>query len=298
MFGSASTTRRALALAGALLGLPLPGRAQDLSFRDVLRLKATPADARIAYGPAPQQFGELWLPSGRGPHPVAIVIHGGCWSASYAEGHVRPACAALAQAGVAAWCLEYRRLGDEGGGWPGTFEDVARGADQLRQIAGPRGLDLTRVVAVGHSAGGPLALWLAARRRLPVTDPLRGASPLPLRGVVGLAGIPDLARAAIERVCGDAVPLLLGGSPEAQPQRYAATSPAALLPLGVPQQLVHGRADRIVPIGLAERYVAAARDRGDPARLVPLDAAGHFDLITPTSRAWPSVVKAVRTLLE
>lgn len=291
------TMKRAV-MAAALLGLPLFARAQGVSFQDVLKLEAAPADARIAYGPAPQQFGELWLPRGRGPNPVAIVIHGGCWRALYGEGHVRPLCAALARAGIAAWCLEYRRLGDEGGGWPGTFEDVARGADHLRQIAQGRGLDLTRVVAVGHSAGGHLALWLAARPRLSEADPRRGKSPLPLRGVVALAPIPDLARAAVDRVCGDSVPLLLGGAPEAQSARYGVASPIALLPLGVTQQLVHGREDRIVPIALSERYVAAARERGDAARLLAIDGAGHFDLIAPTSKAWPGVEEAVRTLTK
>jgi acetyl esterase/lipase len=282
----------------ATLALGSAAQAQGVSFSDVLKLEAAPADARITYGPFPPQFGELWLPRGRPPHPVGIVIHGGCWRSLYGEGHVRPLCAALARAGIAAWCLEYRRLGDEGGGWPGTLEDVARGADHLRQIAEPRGLDLARAVAVGHSAGGHLALWLAGRHRLPENHPLRGKSPLPLRGVVGLAPIPDLARAAADRVCGDSVPLLLGGPPEEQSMRYAVASPTALLPLGVSQQILHGREDRIVPIGLSERYVEAARGKGDAARLLVLAGAGHFDLIAPTSKAWPSVERAVRKLVE
>lgn len=288
----------AFVVASVLLGAPLGARGQGVSFQDVLKLEAPPADARIAYGPGPQQFGELWLPRARGPHPVAIVLHGGCWSARYGEGHVRPLCAALARAGIATWCLEYRRIGDEGGGWPGTFDDVARGADHLRLIAEAHGLDLTRVVAVGHSAGGHLALWLAARLRLPEADPRRGSNPLPLRGVVGLAPIPDLARAAADRVCGDAVPSLLGGAPDHQSRRYAEASPAALLPLGVSQQLLHGRDDGIVPIVLSERYVAAARAKGDAAGLVAIDGAGHFDLIAPTSKAWPTVEQAVRAMVK
>ena len=213
-----------------MLGLAASARAQDVSFQEVLKLPARPADARIAYGPGPQQFGELWLPDGRGPHPVAIFVHGGCWRSEYGEDHVRPACAALAKAGMAAWCLEYRRVGDEGGGWPGTFEDVARGADHLREIAKAHRLDLDRVAAAGHSAGGHLALWLAARRRMAPEEPLRGKDPLPLRGVVGLAAIPDLARAAADRVCGDSVPKLMGASPEAEPRRYAVASPPRCCP--------------------------------------------------------------------
>ena len=287
----------AVAAAAALLGASAAD-AQGVSFQDVLALPATPADARIAYGPGPQQFGELWLPRARGLHPVAIVVHGGCWRSQYGEAHVRPVCAALARAGIAAWCLEYRRLGDEGGGWPGTLEDVARGADHVRQLAQPHGLDLGRVVAVGHSAGGHLALWLAGRSRLPDADPRRGKDPLRLRGVVGLAPIPDLARAGGDQVCGDSVPLLLGGLPDARPDRYAAASPSALLPLGVPQQLVHGREDRIVPIAMSERYVAMAREKGDTAGLVAIDGAGHFDLIAPTSKAWRQVEEAVLALLK
>ncbi|PYQ43301.1 MAG: alpha/beta hydrolase [Acidobacteria bacterium] len=287
-----------LVLTASAAGRVRAGDRQGVSFQEVLALEAPPPDARIAYGPAPPQLGELWVPRGPGPHPVAVVIHGGCWSAEYGEGHIRPVCAALAHAGVAAWCLEYRRVGDEGGGWPGTFADVGRGADHLREIAPSHLVDLTRVVAVGHSAGGHLALWLAGRARLPATDPLRGKEPLPLRGVVGLAPIPDLARAAADHVCGDAVPSLLGGLPEAQSARYAAASPIGLLPLGIPQEIVHGREDRIVPVGLSERYVAAAREKGDAARLVVVEGAGHFDLIAPTSNAWLRVEEAVRTLLK
>jgi acetyl esterase/lipase len=289
---------RTTVLAAALLGAGGLARAQDISFPDVLKLSARPADARIAYGGGPQQFGELWVPAGRGPHPVAIVVHGGCWRSAYGEDHIRPACAALARAGFAAWCLEYRRVGDEGGGWPGTFEDVARGADHLREVAKTRPLDLTRVAAVGHSAGGHLALWLAARSRLDEAQPLRGKDPLPLRGVLGLAAIPDLARAAADRVCGDSVPQLLGAAPDAEPRRYAAASPAALLPLGVPQRLVHGRRDRIVPFEMSERYAAAARRAGDAASVMAVDDAGHFDLIAPTSNAWPGVVASLRGLLR
>ena len=282
----------------ALLALPESGSAQGVSFREVQKLPVAPATARIAYGPSPTQFGELWVPRGPGPHPVAVVVHGGCWLKEYTEDHIRPVCAAIAQMGVAAWCLEYRRVGDEGGGWPGTFEDVARGADHLRQIAAPYRLDLGRAVAVGHSAGGHLALWLAARPRLPAGDPRRGKDPLPFRGVVGLAAIPDLTRAAQARVCDSAVEDLLGGSPQSQPARYAAASPFALLPLGVRQELVHGRADRIVPVALSEDYVAAARAKGDAATLWPVEGAGHFDLIAPGSKAWLAVERAIRSALE
>ena len=268
---------------------------QGLTFQEILALPATPADARIAYGPAPQQFGELWLPKGPGPHPVAIVIHGGCWSAEYGEAHIRPFCAALPREGVAAWCLEYRRLGDEGGGWPGTFADVARGADHLRQIAAAHRLDLGRVVSVGHSAGGHLALWLAARSRLAASEPLRGKEPLALRGVVGLAPIPDLARAAADRVCGDAVPALLGGPPAARPERYSVASPIGFCRWASPRRSFTAVRTRSCPWdfgGLCRRRTC----KGDAARLVAVDGAGHFDVIAPTSKAWHRVEDAVESL--
>jgi acetyl esterase/lipase len=287
-----------LLMAASLLALPSAARAQGVSFSEVQKRKAAPATARIAYGSAPQQFGELWVPRGQGPHPVAVVVHGGCWVKEYGEDHVRPLCAAIADMGVAAWCLEYRRVGDEGGGWPGTFEDVGRGADHLRQIAAAHRLLLGRAIAVGHSAGGHLALWLAARPRLPENDPRRGKDPLPLRGVVGLAAIPDLVRAAGARVCDTAVEDLLGGSPQAQAARYAAASPFALLPLGVRQELVHGRADRIVPVALSEDYAAAARAKGDAATFWPVEGAGHFDVIAPGTSAWLAVEKAIRAALQ
>src|SRR5439155_8576098 len=138
------------------------------------------------------QFGELRLPKGRGPFPVAIVIHGGCWRSDYDLKHVGPLAGALTERGIATWTIEYRRIGDPGGGWPGTFEDVAQAADHLRALARRYPLDLHHVVAIGHSAGGHLALWLAARPGLPPDAALASADPLPISGVVGLAAISDL----------------------------------------------------------------------------------------------------------
>ena len=270
-------------------------RAQNLSFEEVEKLPASPADQRIPYGDGPLQFGDLRLPQGGGPHPVVIVIHGGCWYSEYDLRHVAAFSSALTRAGVATWSLEYRRVGDAGGGWPGTFEDVARGADYLRVLARTYPLDLRHVVVVGHSAGGQLALWLAARKRLPKDGPLYSPDPLPLRGVVSLAGINDLR--GYGSGCGNAVTKLLGGSPAEMPLRYRQTSPIELLPLGVKQRLVHGRLDKIVPLKQSQEYEAAARRGGDDVKLVVADEAGHFDLIAPQSSAWPAVQEALRALL-
>ena len=217
---------------------------------------------------------------------------------------MRGLAAALTAEGYATWSLEYRRLGDPGGGWPGTLEDVGRGADHLREVARAHPLDLDRVVALGHSAGGQLALWLAARPRLAElapragTRPLRAARPLRLRGVVSLAGITDLRAGAAGGVCGDAIPRLLGGPPSDHADRLGQSSPIELLPLGVPVRLVCGARDPIVPIDQARSYEAAAKRAGDTVSVEVVEGAGHFELVDPGSSAWPAVREAVRALLE
>jgi acetyl esterase/lipase len=261
-------------------------------------LPQPPADHTIAYGEAKQQVAELRLPKGKGPHPVVIVIHGGCWQTPWAMDHVRGLAAGLTAEGFATWSLEYRRLGDPGGGWPGTFEDVGRGADHLNALAAAHRLDLDRVVALGHSAGGHLALWLAARQRLPAASPLRGKRPLRVRGVLALAPIPDLRAGAEGRVCGDAIPRLLAGPPAEAAARMRESSPIELLPLGVPQRLVCGAEDRVVPCELSRRYQEAAAKAGDPVSLECVEGVGHFELVDPASRAWTTVRAAVLALLR
>ena len=247
---------------------------------------------RIAYGRASEsQFGELLLPKGPGPHPVAAVVHGGLWLASYDLSLMAPLCEALVERGIATWNVEYRRLGDDGGGWPGTFRDVGAAIDHLATLAPSHGLDLGRVVTVGHSAGGHLALWTAARPRIPAASELAGAGLVRPRAAVSLAGVPDLVRAFEHGF--DVVSRLLGGSPAEVPERYAIASPAALLPLGVRQVLVHGTDDRIVPFAFSEDYVAAAVARGDDVRLVPLEGGGHFEPIDPESPALRTIVESV-----
>jgi acetyl esterase/lipase len=281
-------------LLAAALGAALSSASQELmTSKDLASLPQPPADRTVAYGDGPQQFGELRLPGGTGPHPVAIVIHGGCWQAPYGLDHVRSLCASLTGAGVATWSLEYRRLGDAGGGWPGTFEDVAQGADFVRRLALSHPLDLDRVVAVGHSAGGHLALWLAARRRLPAASVFRGEDPLRLRAVVSLAGIADLRDAAARPICGEAPIQLLGGRPEQVPERLRIASPVESLPFGVAQTLVFGALDRIVPPEHGRLHLEAATRAGDAAALRILEGCGHFELIHPASRAWPDVRGAV-----
>jgi acetyl esterase/lipase len=251
------------------------------------------ADLRPAYGRDPLQFGELRLPPGARPHPVAIVLHGGFWRAAYDLIHIGHLAAALTAAGVATWSIEYRRIGNPGGGWPGTFADVAAAADHLRALAPAYSLDLGRVVTVGHSAGGHLALWLAARRRIPAGHPLAAPDPLPVRRAVGLAAVSDLRMCWELGLSNGVAAEFLGGSPDTVPERYAVGSPAALLPLGVPQVLIHGTEDDTVPLAVSEVYRDTAVALGDPVMLIPLPGLEHFALIDPESAAWPVVREAV-----
>ena len=256
--------------------------------------------ARIPYGDDPLQFGDLRLPPGAGPHPVVVVIHGGCWRAQVNIDHIGAFSDALTKAGVATWAVEYRRVGNPGGGWPGTFQDIAAAVDHLRNVANEHPIDLERVVAVGHSAGGHLVLWLGARGKIADTT-LRGDDPLPLKGVVSLAGVDDLRRALDEGVCDDMAAELIGGRPDDVPERYAQGSPIELLatgPTGVPQHLINGARDPIVPEAFGHAYQAAAERVGEPVELTVLPDAGHFELIVPTTNAWPSVRDAILEMLE
>ncbi len=243
-----------------------------------------PAPRTVSYGEDPSQLADLHLPSGDAAGlPVVVVVHGGFWGSSYGRDLGTPLAADLAARGVAAWNIEYRRIGN-GGGWPATFTDTAAAIDALAE-AGDGRLDLTRVVAVGHSAGGHLAAWAAGRATLPPGVP--GAAPaVVLRGVVAQAGVLDLVAAAYAGLGSGAAQRLLGGSPEEHPDRYALASPYARLPIAVPLVAVHGTADVEVPVEQSRSYVAKARAAGGDARLVELVAVDHFALIDAANSAW------------
>jgi acetyl esterase/lipase len=217
---------------------------------------------------------------------VATVIHGGYWRARYDLRHIGHFCAALAKSGMAAWSLEYRRLGNSGGGFPGTLEDVRAGAAHLEKIARERSLDMKRVVATGHSAGGQLVLWLAKQKAIP------------LRGVVPLAPVADLRRAWELKLSTSVVADFLGGSPGEVPERYRAASPIEMLPLGLRQRVVHGDRDEVVPVAMSRGYVTAARKSGDDCALAEPEGAGHFELIDPRTEAWGQVRDAIWKLVE
>lgn len=275
---------------------------QRLRPADVANLPSKAADVRASYATAdPMQFGDLRMPAGAGPFPVAIVIHGGCWVSTFATLQSTAALAdALRDAGVATWNVEYRQLDLPGGGWPGTFQDVAAAADHLPALAMEHPLDLSRVVAVGHSAGAHLALWLAARARLPAGSVLHDDSPLPLTAAVALGGPGDLRDFATydAQICGTPVIApLMGGAPDAVPDRYAQGSPVELLPLGTRQVLIVGAEDGVMPARARDAYVAAATKAGDNAEVVVVPNASHFEVIAPTTTAWPIVRDTILELL-
>jgi acetyl esterase/lipase len=270
-----------------------------VTWQEIAALPVPPADAVIAYGTDSLQFGELRLPQGEGPFPVVVVVHGGCWLSEYDRQYMAHLSQVITQAGFATLNLEFRRVGDAGGGFPGTFLDVAKGADHVRRLAEDYPLNSKQVVVIGHSAGGHLGLWLAARQNLPESSPLYMRKPLKLKGVVSLAGITDLEAFSRDKgSCNEAVPLLMGGMPEEQPMRYAAASPIALLPLKVPSRLVQGTLDPIVPVAQSQHFVEAAKAKGDDAQLILLKEAGHFDLVFPTSPVYQSVLEAVQELFQ
>jgi acetyl esterase/lipase len=230
----------------------------------------------VRYGDHPDHEADLRLPPGSGPHPTAVVIHGGFWRSRYTRTNSAAVAVALAQAGWATWNLEYRRVGS-GGGFPQTLDDVAAGCDALRHLDAR--LDRARTIAIGHSAGGHLALWLASTGRIDAA--------------VSLAGVCNLAAAARDGLGNGAALEFLGGSPSAVPAAYRAADPASLVPLGVPQLLVHGTEDGTVPISQARAHRERARAAGDAVDLLELDGVGHFEVIDPRSTAWPRIVEAV-----
>ena len=261
--------------------LAVTGMVESQNSREVLSRRPVPADHRLAYGSSPLQFGELRLPKGSGPFPVVVVLHGGCWLSQYGLDYMSHFSADLTAAGVATWSLEYRRLGDEGGGWPGTFLDVGQGIDHLRTLAKRFPLDLKRVVVTGHSAGGHLTLWAAARKLLPADSPVYKSDPLPIAAIVPIAPITDLKRAGT--ACDLEARQLMDKA------IYSHVSPNQLLPLGVRTTIVQGETDPIVPPLMATSYIEAARRTGDDPKLLLIENAGHFEVIDPMSKIWPQV---------
>ncbi|HZR57001.1 MAG TPA: alpha/beta hydrolase [Terriglobales bacterium] len=255
-----------------------------MSFEDILTLPPPPADARIAYGTDPNQFGELRVPKTKGPFPVVMSIHGGFWRSKYTLAHFGHLCAALTAQGLVTWNLEYRRVGDHGGGWPGTFEDIRSGYRFLAQISKKYGFDVDRSLVMGHSAGGQLALCLA------------GHEPS-VKKAVSLAGVVDLQQAWELHLSNDAVVELLGGTPKEVPEHYHEADPMRLK-TSATQWLIHGASDDTVPASLSRSYAEKKKRQGEDVHYLEISTANHLDLIDPHSTAWPKVESTVLHLLS
>lgn len=273
---------------------------------DILSKPVLPADHRIHYGPNDSQFGDLWLPvKPSSPPPVIVFIHGGWWKSAYDLGYAGYLCDALKRAGIAMWSLEYRRVGSTGGGWPTTFQDVAAGFEYLKEVSKKYPLDLSRVYTMGHSAGGHLAFWLAGRFHIDPHSELSQPPPgIPLRGAIALAGAVGLQLTI--RLSGygmfahdrSEVIELMGGGPERFADRYRNGDPASLLPLAAPQLLIQGSQDDQIPPDLPSEWVKLAHQRGSTASAHIIPGADHFDIIDPDSKAWPSVMESIRTMIR
>lgn len=239
------------------------------------------AAARIPYGPEPSQFGDLFLPAKAGPHPLLVAVHGGFWRAKYDLLHLGHLAAALAGQGMAVWSVEYRRVGEPGGAWPGPRDDLLTALSSAPRLLASHGVDTGRTALLGHSAGGHLA-WLAAAP--------------PLRAVVSLAGMGDLREAWAHRLSDDAVGGLLGATPDEAPRLYDEASGIQRLPLGVPQLVVHGRQDDCVPFAFSERWVSCARAAGDPVQTLFFDG-GHYEPIDPAWSGFKAIADWLRNSL-
>jgi acetyl esterase/lipase len=248
--------------------------------------------ARIAYGDAPSQYAELFEPPGEGPFPVVFLVHGGCWLEEFGGiRQFRGMAQALADHGVAVWNVEYRRVDEAGGGYPGTFEDIISAFDALRANAAAYRLDVGHVVGVGHSAGGFMVLWAAGRGRLPASSPLYRPHPLPVAQVVGLGALANLREWT--DLCGFDVAKLTGVASAARPDVYADTSPAELLPNGSHMVFLNGAIDRQVPAEVATRFAAKALAAGDHAETIVLPGVNHFDESSTTSLSWATVLPLI-----
>lgn len=253
---------------------------------------------RHVYGEDTFQFGDLRLPDGNGPHPVLILIHGGFWRARYALDLMDEMAEFFTRQGYLTWNIEYRRVGHAGGGWPGTVQDVAMAIDYLSILAGEVSIDIGRVGVIGHSAGGHLALWQAAREQLALQPGLNLVKPVVRpTAIISLAGVSNLRHMHEVRSEDSPVQAFLGGTPNELSDVYRLASPWELLPLGVPQLLVHGTEDDSVPYEQSLHYFEVAEAMQDSVELLTLPGVDHFAIIQPTSDVWETIAQRVQEFM-
>ena len=267
-----------------ILTLPVQGAGQ-VSFSEIQALEYSAPNEVVPYGAGEHQFAEYWHPGTLEP-ALVILIHGGCWSNEYGLDHIRALASKLKGSGYAVWSTEYRRVGDVGGGWPGTFEDIA---DSLNYTDKLSNINQHAKFVMGHSAGGHLALWVAAAGHLPLESPLGKRMKTQIQGAIGLAPIADLAAYSLgDNSCEVVTEKLMGGSAIDLAERYALGSPSALLP-SIDSILIHGEGDTIVNISQSQRYAASS----SRASIIPLKGLGHFDMINPEGPVFDRIIEAL-----
>jgi len=297
----------ALALAGCRMSEPPPpasvapvageAPAPLLTWPEFLGRSRPAPDHVVRYGDHERQVVDLYLPKGGGPHPVVVMIHGGCWSAPWDRTLMNHAADDLRRRGIAVWNIDYRVV-ENGNGYPHVFDDNWAAIHALTIQGREHGLDPNRVVAVGHSAGGHLALWYGARRArwMPPAN-VRMIPPPELRAVVSLGGLPDLELAEMPpgSGCGtEVVGQLIGRGRPGRADPFADTSVPRMGALGIPQVLINGLNDRIIPNHFAEDYAGKMRAKGDEVRVRMIPNTGHIELIAPESAAWKAAVEEIR----
>jgi acetyl esterase/lipase len=303
-------TSIAIYFANAILAMLLPCTSVAIAADTYINPKAidtiewlpsSQSDYRILYSTNPSNFGDLRVPKISSPsvngHPVLVFVHGGAWTADWTLGHTEQLVEALSKEGIATWSIEYRRLGNAGGGYPETFLDVAKALDFLRKLAPKHQLDLSRVVVAGHSSGGHLALWLAGRRNLPKESKLYISDPLSIRGVVSIAGVVDLEGALIIGDRSDSLQLLNVPDANAATSLWPETNPMRLLPFGIPQVLIVGTKDNPWRVTITKSFAQTATEKGDNVRLMIPEGANHFDVVHAHGPAYPIISSAVKSLL-
>jgi acetyl esterase/lipase len=270
--------------------------AAPMTLQEYMSLSGPAPNAHLTYGSAPSQYVELFLPAGDGPFPVVVLIHGGCWLKEF-QGLVqmRNLAGALRAQGIAVWNVEYRRIDEEGGGYPGTYQDAAAALDLLVANAAAHHLDTHRLLAMGHSAGGHLVQWLAGRGKLPPSSPLYKPHPFPVREIIALGSIGDLRNRThtLKNICGIDIEKLTGRPTAGRPDVYADTSPAELMPNGSRTVLINGALDSVSPPQTAIDYAERARKAGDAVETLVLPQAGHFDEVAASAPAWSLTLRVI-----
>ena len=273
-----------------------------MSWADLLAMERAEPQAVHAYGELEQQVIDIWLPEGEGPHPVVLMVHGGCWQKAIANRTLMNYMAeALRQRGLAVWNIEYRGVDEAGGGYPGTFQDVSAAADALIASGADYNLDTSRIVGLGHSAGGHLVTWLAARENVPDGSVLAGGEPLPMRAVINSGGLADLEASApvtLETCLANIQDQLTGTSTDGREDVFADTSSARLQPSSVPQISVNGTMDHIAPPALGLGYTDVVSQDGGEAQFVEVQGAGHVELIAPGTEAFEVQAELIERYLK